>query len=188
MTTYAAPTVDTDTLAVTVKRTFYPKHDAAWDGPTWCILSTDSGTAKGELGWRPRDGERLRLTGRWSVYNGEREYQFRAAVPDVPVHPRDQLRYVCDTTPGLGDAMEAAIYDAWGDEWIAMAEPGVVPRLAGKTYQALRDGIAQFEREREKAEAIAWLMGKGATPKLAAAAWAEWELRTIGIVRADCPG
>ena len=174
-------------LAIKVERILYPRDDDATDtGKAWYILKTDSGTAKGEIGWRPADNERLRLSGAWGIYKGERQFSFKVALPDVPVTARDVLRYICDRTVGLGPAMESAIYARWGDDWIAAIEPHIIPRLSGVKFLALRDAMDEFERERVKAESISWLMARGATPNLSTAAWSTWGAEMPGIVQADC--
>lgn len=172
-------------LAVQVKRVMYPRESADV-AKAWYILQTDSGTAKGEIGWRPADNERLRLSGAWGIYNGERQFSFTSALPDVPVSARDILRYICERTVGLGPVMETAIYERWGDDWIDDVAPNIVPRLSGARYLALRDAISEFQRERVKADSIAWLMARGATPNLSTAAWAKWEHEMPGIVNSDC--
>jgi exodeoxyribonuclease V alpha subunit len=176
----------TSTMAVEVKRVLYPREGAPHPAGTFCVLATSRGRASGEIGWRPRVGERLNLTGRYDVYKGEQQFKWSAATPDVPVDARDQLRYICSRTDGFGPAMEAAIWARWGEQWIDRAMPDEIPRLGGERYGKLRAALAEFERERERSEAIAWLMGKGCTPKLAQSAWDEWEMETVGIVRDDC--
>ena len=174
-------------LAITVERILYPREsDAAGNGKDWYILKTDAGTAKGPIAWRPANNERLKLGGAWGIYKGERQFIFRSALPDVPVSPRDILRYICDRSSGIGAAIESAIYAEWGDDWIALLAPKVIPRLSGAKYLALRDALDSIEGDRVKAESIAWLMARGATQNLATAAWAKWITEMPGIVQADC--
>ena len=174
-------------LHITVERILYPRESDAGDtGKDWYILKTDAGTAKGPISWRPANSERLRLGGAWGIYKGERQFIFRSALPDVPVSPRDVLRYICHRTTGIGPAMESAIYAQWGDDWIAAAEPQIIPRLTGAIYLSLCDAISDFQRNQVKADAIAWLMARGATPNLSTAAWAQWGHEMPGIVQSDC--
>lgn len=175
-----------ESLQITVERVLYPKPDADWLDDQFCILATDTVKSVGVMPWRPRDGERLRLGGEFGVYQGTRQFQFVSAVPDIPIDPRDQLSYICAITPGLGPSLERSIFETWGNDWIDRIAPDVVPRLTGKKFGDLIEAIHGFERERERAEAITYLMGIGATPKLSAAAWSEWGRDTIGVVRSNC--
>lgn len=175
-----------DTANVVVERVLYPKpslHGEA--GAAWYILSTDIGTAKGMMGWRPSDGERLRLEGRWDVYRGQKEFKFTVALPDVPVDPRDALRYTCERTIGMGPKIEEELWEQFGEDWPNVAE-GDLPRLRGGLYARFREMLGTLAREAEKSNAIAWLMGRGSTPAMASAAWDKWEADTIGVVQGDC--
>lgn len=169
------------TLAVTVNRVAYPPPTADTD---WYILITSHGACKGKMAWRPQDGESLILDGEWATYKGDREFAFKSARLDVPTNPRDQLRYVCARTTGLGPAMEELIWAAAGANWQAI-EPGAVPRLNGKLYAAFLMQCEALELKSAEARVVSALMGKGATMNLACAAWAQWGEETLGVVHAD---
>jgi hypothetical protein len=177
-----------DTANVTVERVLYPKPSplvVADNAPAWYILATNIGTAKGMMAWRPSDGERLRLEGRWDVYRGQKEFKFTVALPDVPVDPRDSLRYACERTIGMGPKLEEALWEKFGENWPDVRD-GDLPRLRGDLYVRFREMLGQLAREAEKSNAIAWLMGRGSTPAMASAAWDRWEADTIGVVQGDC--
>lgn len=191
----APTTAKPETIDVTVERVCWPREarpaagtgdtDAApRSGRTWYILATDRGTAKGEMAWRPAVGERLTLGGKWGVRNGQREFAFATAVPNVPVDPRDALHYACERTLGIGPALEQAIWDAKGGNWRDIAA-GDIKRLDGDLYLRFRETVDALTREGEKSAAISWLLGRGATLAMAAAAWDKWGIQTTGVVNAD---
>ena len=64
-----------------LERMIYRKADSGW-----CIVKIQHGTAKGVIGWDAKDGELLKLEGEWkkSAYNGSNEFNFKAAMPDIP--------------------------------------------------------------------------------------------------------
>lgn len=172
-----------DVLQATVETVFYPPDG---ERGTWYIIRTNKGTVKGNLSWRPRVGERLTLSGRWGAYRGQAEFRFSSGVADIPVTPRDTLRYVCAQTAGAGPSLEHAIYDRWGDDWADQVAPDTLPRLSGTLYHAFVEQINEFKREKERATTISWLMGKGLTDNLASAAWAKWTLQSASVVNANC--
>lgn len=173
-------------LRVKVNRVCYPPEGTEHDGNVWCIIDTDKGTCKGKICWRPTAGEQLKLDGKRTTYQGRSEFQFTAAMQDVPVTARDQLRYVAERTDGIGPKMEEEIWLTWGEDWMSDVASGVIPRLSGKNYDQFRMGIDAFVLERDKSESIAWLMGKGATILLAQTAWEEWKKTAITVVNTNC--
>ena len=174
------------TLNVTVTRVAFPSPTTVTDGgDTWYILVTSAGTCKGRMPWRPKPGEQLVLQGEYSVYKGDREFSFSGAAIDVPTNPRDQLRYVCTRTPGLGPAAESLIWQHSGAHWHNI-EPGAVPRLNGKLHAEFRLQIEAMLQKSHEASTVASLMGKGCTMNMACKAWSKWGLSTLGIVNADC--
>ena len=170
------------TLSITVNRVCYPPSTS--DPDAWYILDTSQGTCKGRMAWRPQDREALILEGEWAVYKGNREFAFSAARIDIPVDPRDQLRYVCARTTGAGPALEELIWAHAGDGWLDIAE-GAVPRLHGKLFANFRLQCESIVAKSEEAKVVAALMGKGATMNMAVKAWAAWESETLGVVNAD---
>lgn len=175
-------------LKVKVERVCYPAPSIAdtEKGNVWYILATDKGTCKGSLCFRPEPGQLLKLEGKNKPYQGRQEFAFTGGMQDVPISARDQLRYICDRTKGIGMAMELEIWNLWGDRWTKDVAPGIIPRLGGVVYEELRNSIETLETDKEKAEAISWLMGKGATLALASTAFEYWGKQTITMVNADC--
>jgi hypothetical protein len=170
-------------LNVTVNRVAYPNATA--EAESWYILITDHGACKGKMSWRPQENEQLILDGEWAVYKGEREFAFKSARLDVPTDSRDQLHYVCMRTPGIGAAAEELIWNHAGAAWMEIPERAV-PRLNGKVYANFKLQLEALREKSEEARVVATLIGKGATEKMACAAWEMWKTEALGVVNADC--
>ena len=149
------------------------------------IASTDMCPIKGAMSWVPKVGERLRLTGKWTAYQGEKQFSFASAIPDVPTDARGKLAYVCELTAGMGCAIEEALWAAKGEDW-EKVEDGEVPKLKGAVYSRFKQTLAELSANESKVKAIAYLLGKGATQKMSAAAWDLWGEKTIGVVESNC--
>jgi hypothetical protein len=169
-------------LTVKVERVCYPPETT--EDATWFILKTDAGTCKGGMSWRPRSGERLILSGDYSVYQGRREFKFSSATLDMPSDPRAMLHYVCEIASGVGEVMETQIWELMEHNWPDI-EAGEVPRLTGKTYLSFVGAIKLAELDREKAGAIAQLLAAGCSMNMASAAYTRWDAETSGVVTAD---
>ena len=178
-----------ETLQITVDRVLYPREPInpadTPPGAVWYVLATSAGKCTGEVAWRPREGEALTLTGRWGAYQGERNFRFTSALPNIPIDPRDLLRYAVSRTPGIGPALEDTLWDALGDTWRDAIAPGVVPRYTETVHCALCETLAELDREAAKTQAIGLLMARGCTDKMALAAWAQWGANTVSTVTAD---
>jgi len=172
-------------IIVAVTTVYYPKDGAEGD---WYAFATKHGEqdlkCSGKLPFRPHPGEQLKLTGKYDTYQGQRVFKVRSAVPHVPENERDLLAYVCHRSKGIGPAMEDAIWHKFHEDWRAVTE-GSVPRLTGRLWFAFQETLQLVEVEAEKSAAISWLMGKGATANMSAAAWELWKSDTIGIVMND---
>lgn len=171
-----------ETLTVIVNRVCYPAETV--EGASWFILDTDQGTCKGNMPWRPKPKERLKLEGDYSVYQGKREFKFKSAQLDLPTDSRGLLRYVCELASGVGEALEMQIWELKGEAWSEIEE-GEVPRLKGKSYDNFIKAIEIAEGDRAKGETIAQLMSAGCTINMANAAYEKWEKNTMGVVSSD---
>jgi hypothetical protein len=169
-------------LHAKVERVCFPREG---EEGTWYILATDQGTIKGAMRWRPAVGEQLAAEGRWTEYQGKKEFRFSEAWHDIPTGSRELLHYACELTKGVGAALEALIWEACGEKWDEIKE-GDVPKLKGPIFERFQDTITLLEREKEKAQAVAWLMGVGASRNMAEAAWDQFGESMIGVVNADC--
>jgi len=170
-------------IKVKVDRVYHPPEGQEGD---WFAFATDKGSVSGKMSWRPEPKEILLLEGKPGVYQGRPTFKFTSARAYVPIDPRDQLRYVCEVTTGFGVAMEDRIWETWGEDWQEKLKPEIVKGLKGQKFDAFLHSLEDFKTKREKAEAVAWMMGKGATVTLAQAAWKKWEKEVIGVVKSDC--
>lgn len=178
------PQVTVEVSVLSVRYPAAPKDGLLPPPKTWYILATDKGPAKGEMAWRPAAGERLKLTGRWGVWHGQREFSFASAAPDIPIDQRDALHYAAERTSGIGPALEEAIWEARGEDWRETAA-GEIKRLDGDLYLRFRETVATLAREAEKSQVIAWILGLGGTVNVATLAWERWELSTQAILSGD---
>ena len=188
-------------MPVKVTAVRYPSDDednrkrADGDKKVWYIFEAamvfaegvDGGmmTAKGEMFFRPTVGERLQLHGKWTVYNGRREFSVVAAELDLPVDDRAMLNYVCELTPGFGPATTEAIWELHGANWRRL-DAGDIRGVTARKVAAFRETLEDIELKKEQHTTIAWLMDIGASRNLAAAAWEKWLVATRGTVLADC--
>lgn len=171
-----------NTLDIEVRRIRYPSPEKGGD---FYILQTNIGIAIGVMKWRPEEGERLTLTGDWQARNGQREFKFTAATPNVPTNPRDMLEYAATRAKGIGPQMVALLWERYGDDWQNF-KVGAVPGLSSVKAAALREAVNLMNVEAEKSKAIGWLMGKGASLNMATAAFERWKGETIGVVMGNC--
>jgi hypothetical protein len=169
-------------LDVEISRVLYQSPPEK--GADYFVLLTSNGKASGKMKWRPEVGERLRLSGKWGSFKGERNFDFTYALPNVPVSPRDQLHYVCERAKGLGPAMEEDLWLKLGAEW-RTATPGCVKGFTAPKYNAFSEAVALMEVEADKSQAIAWLMSKHCSVNMSTAAWEQWEKQTIGVVQGN---
>jgi len=168
-------------LDVEVRHVLYPPVGKEGD---FYVLATDQGKASGKMKWRPEVGERLRLSGKWGSYKGERNFSYDNALPNVPVSPRDQLHYVCERAKGIGPSIEEAIWTLLGPKW-KDARAGCVKGFTAPKFDAFSEAVTLLEVEADKSMAIAWLMGKGCSVNMSTAAWDQWQKETVGIVQSN---
>jgi exodeoxyribonuclease V alpha subunit len=169
-------------LDVTVNRVCYPAETV--EKADWFILDTTEGICKGNMNWRPRVNERLRLTGKYSMYQGKREFKFTIAALNIPTDSRGMLHYVCEMASGIGAALEKQIWDFKGDDWANIKE-GELPRLKGRVYNSLMESIERAEGDRAKGAIISELLKAGCTMNLATAAFEQWKDGTIGVISSN---
>jgi hypothetical protein len=168
-------------LRVKVDRVAFPREGEEGD---WFILVTDKGACKGKMRWRPAVGEQLAMNGDFSEYKGQQEFKFKEAWHDIPADSRDLLRYACELTTGIGPATEQVIWDALGDKWMDIQEKDV-PKIRESVFKQFVETIEKLKTEKEKAQAVSWLMGCGATRNMAEAAWERWGEAVVGQITSD---
>jgi len=136
---------------------------------------------KGEMLFRPKIGEHLKLTGKWTEWNGTRQFDFRNCEIVIPVNPRDMLRYACELTKGFGPSLEEAIWKAKGEDWQDLAE-GDVKGITPAKLQDFRATIEEIGVREQQSRTIAWLMGHGLTANFAQGAWVTFGKDCISLV------
>jgi exodeoxyribonuclease V alpha subunit len=137
--------------------------------------------AKGDMLFRPKIGEHLKLTGEWKEWNGTRQFAFRNCEIVIPVNPRDMLRYACELTKGFGPSLEEAIWKAKGEDWQDLAE-GDVKGITPAKLQDFRATIEEIGVREQQSRTIAWLMGHGLTANFAQGAWVTFGKDCISLV------
>ena len=139
---------------------------------------------KGEMLFRPKLNEHLKITGKWTEWQGTRQFEFRNCEIVIPVNPRDMLRYACEMTKGFGPSMEEAIWKAKGEEWQDVKE-GDVKGLTPAKLADFRDTIAEIGVREQQSRTIAWLMGHGLTANFAQQAWLLFGKDTMSLVETN---
>jgi hypothetical protein len=162
-----------------VERVCYPPKTI--EDATWFILKTDAGTCKGTMCWRPREGERLILSGDYAVYQGKHEFKFSSALPNIPTDSRAVLNYVCELSTGIGESMANQIWALLGEEWREI-KSGDLPRFKGNVCYAFDAALESIELDLEKANILSHLINAGCSMNMAEAAYGKWHKGTIGVV------
>jgi len=166
-------------LTTTIQRIIFRKPESGW-----CIAKTDAGTVKGEIAFDPKEGDRVKLEGQWknSKFNGEKEFVFKTCLLDVPDDAQALLHYAVELTKGMGPAMEAAIWEAYGPNWQQHPELDGISKVRAETRACWQDTLQRLGEQREQTQAIAFLMSHGATLNMSAAAWEKWGFNTVSVV------
>ena len=170
-------------LRCQVDRVLYPR-DATGNDSTWYIIRTDQGTCKGKIPWRPVPMQKLILTGRYSVYQGQREFQIASAEIDVPTDPRAMLDYVCSRAKGIGEALADKIWQAKGEDW-QILQDGDVPRISGAVYESFREALELTNSEKVESVQMAELCKMGLTQNMAQAAIAKWKNSAASVITSN---
>ena len=169
-------------LKTTIERVLFEKESGSG---FWLILKTSQGIAKGTMSWIPKVSESIALTGEWSVYNGQKEFKFKFAMPDIPVNPRAMLHYVCNLCNGIGEKTEGKIWDKLGELWEDITV-GDVKGMTEPKVQELQEKLEYVKIHSTQVKVISYLMSMGCTMVLAEKAWARWERETTGVVNENC--
>ncbi|MEI3002741.1 MAG: helix-hairpin-helix domain-containing protein [Victivallis sp.] len=152
-----------------------------------CQTETGTMICTGTIKWRPTENELLKLTGDFEVWKGQQCFKFAEARPNVPENPRAQLSYVVERTKGMGPATEAAIWDSLGDGWRKLSpKEAEALKIRPDVYEIFKQQLDSLVRDKEKCDAISYLIGRGCSNALACAAWEAWETDAVGIVNSDC--
>lgn len=172
-------------LEITVERVLYPAEtveDARWFVLACQDTQKQSIVCKGEMAWRPRVDERLKLKGSYVNYQGKRQFAFKEAMLNIPTDPRGLLKYVCSMAKGVGPTLEEVIWETLGADWPSIKENDI-PRLSAKAYDAFISAMQLADEERDKSRIISELIHVGATINMATAAYELWKHDTLGVVK-----
>lgn len=185
---------DLQTFEIKVTYVKYPAEEADrekrqnGESKLFYILAADapmgSIACKGEMLFRPKIGEHLKLTGKWTEWNGTRQFDFRNCEIVIPVNPRDMLRYACELTKGFGPSLEEAIWKAKGEDWQTL-ELGDVKGITAAKLQDFRATIDEIGVREQQSRTIAWLMGHGLTANFAQGAWTTFGKDCISLVETN---
>lgn len=171
-----------ETITVTVQKTIYRKPDT-----NWCILKTSAGICKGVVPFELNDGDCLKLEGKWKVsqFNGDNEFVFNTALPDVPADKRALLHYAVELTKGMGIATEERIWNAYGEKWFEHQDLALVMGISEAVRFCWSDTMLRLTEQAEQTQAIAFLLSHKCTLNMASLAWTNWKTNTISKVHAN---
>jgi hypothetical protein len=170
-------------LIIKVEKILFPKTEPS--GEAWYILSTDMGIIKGKIPWHPSVDEELELEGKYVEYQGQKQFAFNGVVPHIPQDSHAQLQYVCERAKGIGVKLQEEIWNALGENWKEIKQDEV-HKITPAKYLVLMEAIDVFELEKDKSEAISYLISKGCTLKMGVTAYSKWEKQTVGVVNNNC--
>jgi len=170
-----------ETIHTKVERILFPKDGQPGE---FFIIACDCGTCKGTMKWRPDEGAKLGMLGMWETYKGALQFSFKEVWHDIPEDPKALLHYACELTTGIGPAMEKTIWEKYGDNWRDL-KCDDIPKLRGSVLNDFRDVIQKLGIEKDKTEAVSWLISIGGTRNMAEKAWSKWKKNTIGLVKED---
>lgn len=168
-------------INVQIEGVLYPREGQERDND-FVILRTSQGICKGSMKWIPRVGEKLVMSGDFGTYKGNQEFKFKDVYHDIPADPRALLHYACELTKGLGPAMEETIWNKLGENWQNIT-PDDVPRMKQSAYENLQETIQHLGVEKDKTDAVTYLISIGCTRNLSEKAWSEWKTKTITLVQ-----
>ena len=170
-----------ETLVAQIERIAFRKEDSLWT-----IAITDKGTIKGVIAFDLKEGDWVKLEGRWqhSEFNGKQEFNFRGCMLHLPEDPRALLAYAVSITKGLGDAKEIAIWEKYGPAWREQ-ETLDIPGFGESLQFHWKDTLRRLTEQAEQTQAIAFLLAHGCTLNLATVAWETWREDTLGKVNAN---
>ena len=152
---------------------------------SWVRMETNICVCSGNMAWTPKNKEVLNLTGKWDVWNGQKQFQFTSATPDIPVDSKMLLHYVCKIADGFGEKLEAEIWKQLGEDWEKI-EPGDVKGVTETRIEKLTEALEHVRLNKAQVDTIAYLLSKGCTYLDAEKSWTEWEKEAIGKINANC--
>ena len=186
---------DEKKISAKIERVVYPRDvipSEVKNVPTFYIIKVDLNghmeTVKGKMSNFPQPGEMFSFEGKWEVsrYSGGMEFVFFHYSISLPTDERSMLRLACEMTKGMGVALENKIWETMGEKWREVGASDNIKGLTPSVLLRFQDTIEELTIQKERTEAIAWLMGVGCTIKMASAAYDRWGKKTVTRVKEDC--
>lgn len=175
---YPKVEVDNEKRANGEKKLYYIMDALCKDNSTLPIV--------GFLSHRPQLGERLVITGKYTQYQGIKQFSFDYAEPVLALNYREMLHYAAERTNGIGDVIEQAIWDRYGENWSTEIKPNDVKGLTQDKFDALMLTLTAMENAKDRTKTISWLLSHKLTINFAEKAFVEFGAETINIVNANC--
>lgn len=141
---------------------------------------------KGMLMARPAISERFDVTGKFTTYQGLRQFSFDFASPVVATNKRELLKYACEITSGFGDVLEGEIWDRYGETWDEDIKPNEIRGINENRLNALRETLEKLKLNAERTRVISWLISNGLSVNLAEKAVNLFGNETQAIIEKDC--
>lgn len=141
---------------------------------------------KGMLHTRPTEGERYNVTGKFTVYQGLRQFSFDYAEPVIAANQHELLKYAVELTSGFGEVLEEEIWKAYGDQWEELIAAGDIKGLTQNKVDALRETLTRLKLNAERTKVISWLISHGLSVKMSEKAYELFGGQTQTVLEKDC--
>lgn len=142
--------------------------------------------AKGMMPNRPIIGEKLDLTGKFTVYQGLRQFSFDFAQPVITTNKRDLLTYAVELTTGFGDVLENDIWDTYGERWEDDIKAGDIKGLTENKVAALKETVTRLQLNAERTKVVSWLISHGLSVSMAEKTFELFGRETQITLEKDC--
>lgn len=139
----------------------------------------------GFMPYRPQLGERLTVVGKFTTYQGLKQFTFDYAEPILYLNYKEMLHYAVERTSGFGEVLENEIWTKYGENWAKNIKPNGVKGLTQDKYDALVQTITQMESAKDRTKTISWLLSHKLSVKFAEKAYELFGGETISMVSAN---
>ncbi|MFA6816891.1 MAG: helix-hairpin-helix domain-containing protein, partial [Lentisphaeria bacterium] len=159
------------------------RYEKKGDEQTFYILETDAGIMKGKAYFELQKDKCIKAEGSWVVskFNGKNEFYFKSVIPSLPIAPKSKFDYACSITKGIGEKLQAKIWETLIGDW---------EHIDIKTVDGVGDAIAdewkvtlaEIKNMGQQADLFAWMGQIGMTANMCAAAWTKWGKECGGVI------
>jgi len=159
------------------------RYEKKGDDQTFYILETDAGIMKGKAYFELQKDKCIKAEGSWviSKFNGKNEFYFKSVIPSLPIAPKSKFDYACSITKGIGEKLQAKIWEELVGDW---------EHIDIKTVDGVGDAIAdewkvtlaEIKNMGQQADLFAWMGQIGMTANMCAAAWTKWGKECGGVI------